>query len=125
MTERMTNSFGLMLRELRRYRNWSQEELARRIGLHPSYISYLERGKKVNPSKEILAALTRIFELKGVSKQKFYNEAHRITPIEKIKEDDEIMVVKLVIAWDDLHDTYKKAAGNLIREFFRQQFIEF
>jgi len=82
MTEKKKTGFGLMLRELRRYQNLSQEELASRVGLNPSYISYLERGKKIHPSTEILAALSREFELKGVSRQKFYNEAHRITPLD-------------------------------------------
>jgi len=125
MAVKKKTGFGLILRELRRYQNLSQEELASRVGLNPSYISYLERGKKIHPSAEILAALSREFELKGVSRQKFYNEAHRITPLEEVKENGELMVAKLVIAWDDLHDDYKKAAGEMIREFFRKQFIDF
>lgn len=39
-----TTAFGTRLRELRRARNWSQTELAERIGTTQSYISKLERG---------------------------------------------------------------------------------
>ncbi len=38
--------FGLRLRELRRARSLSQEELAARSGLHTTYLSGIERGHR-------------------------------------------------------------------------------
>ena len=38
--------FGQRLRQLRRARGWSQEELAFRAGLHRTYVSSTERGQR-------------------------------------------------------------------------------
>ena len=48
--------FGQVLRDLRKERGFSQEELAFQSGYHPTYIGQLERGKK-SPS---LRAIMRI-----------------------------------------------------------------
>lgn len=52
--EDLRKAFGLALRDLRA--GITQEELAHRSGLHPTYISLLERGRK-SPS---LRAIQRI-----------------------------------------------------------------
>ena len=44
-----TTALGLAVRELRKRSGLSQEELAHRSGLHPTYISGIERGLR-NPS---------------------------------------------------------------------------
>ncbi|MEH7085415.1 helix-turn-helix transcriptional regulator [Neobacillus drentensis] len=49
-------SFGTVLRELRMAQELSQEVLAFRCSLHPSYISLLERNLK-SPSLDTLKAL--------------------------------------------------------------------
>lgn len=41
------------MRRLRRSKDWSQEELAHRSGLHRTYISDLERGAR-NPTIEVV-----------------------------------------------------------------------
>lgn len=38
--------FGECIRQLRVAKNWSQEELAVRSGLHPTYIGGIERGER-------------------------------------------------------------------------------
>jgi transcriptional regulator with XRE-family HTH domain len=38
--------FGKRLRQLRKDRGWSQEELAYRVGIDISFLSELENGKK-------------------------------------------------------------------------------
>ena len=42
----VTSRFGLRLRQLRRDRNLTQLQMARRFGLDRSYISEVERGRK-------------------------------------------------------------------------------
>ena len=48
--------FGVVLRQARRQRNVTQEELAARGGLDVSFISRVERGLQA-PSLEVIAAL--------------------------------------------------------------------
>lgn len=43
-TER--SKFGEQIRQLRLAKNWSQEELAVRAGLHSTYIGGIERGQR-------------------------------------------------------------------------------
>jgi len=43
-TRRAMSEFGKTIRALRRMKNLSQSELAKRAGLHPSFISFLESG---------------------------------------------------------------------------------
>ena len=38
--------FGKRLRQLRQSSGWTQEELAERAGLHPTYIGGIERGER-------------------------------------------------------------------------------
>lgn len=38
--------FGERIRQLRLAKTWSQEDLAARAGLHPTYIGGIERGER-------------------------------------------------------------------------------
>lgn len=53
-----TRAFGVVVREVRTRAELSQERLAFRAGVHPTYISQLERGLK-SPSLEVVVALAR------------------------------------------------------------------
>lgn len=55
--------FGRRVRELRKARGFSQEELAHRAGLHYTYIGGIERGER-NPA---LVNIGRIARACGVS----------------------------------------------------------
>ena len=55
--------FGRRIRELRHERGISQEELAHRAGLHPTYVGGIERGER-NPS---LMNIGRLAAALGVS----------------------------------------------------------
>ena len=46
MSNDICEQFGKRLRELRKERGWSQEELAHRVGIDISFLSELENGKK-------------------------------------------------------------------------------
>ena len=47
---------GACIRKLRDERDWSQEELAERAGLHRTYVSAVERGVR-NPTISVLGRL--------------------------------------------------------------------
>jgi len=51
-------AFGTRLRNLRKARGWSQEELARRTNRHWTYIGGLERGER-NPTLIVISDLAR------------------------------------------------------------------
>ena len=54
--------FGERIRQLRKDRGWSQEELAHRSKLHRTYISSLERGRR-NVSLKALEQLASAFSV--------------------------------------------------------------
>ncbi|MBM4326665.1 MAG: helix-turn-helix transcriptional regulator [Deltaproteobacteria bacterium] len=53
---KLTKAFGGALREIRRERGLSQEQLGFEAGLHRTYVSLLERGRKI-PTLTTLAQL--------------------------------------------------------------------
>ena len=53
----MTQTIGRKLRQFRQKKGYSQETLADRAGLHPTYIGQVERGEK-NITVETLAKIT-------------------------------------------------------------------
>jgi transcriptional regulator with XRE-family HTH domain len=54
--------FGKRVRELRVKRKWSQERLAEESGLHATYISGIERGKR-NVGMENVVKLARALKV--------------------------------------------------------------
>lgn len=56
--------FGLVLREVRKAKGLSQEDLAFKSGYHPTYIGQLERGKK-SPSLRTILALAGTLDTQG------------------------------------------------------------
>lgn len=55
----LTRAFGLAVREARERAELSQEDLALSAGVHPTYVSQLERGLK-SPSLEVIAVLAKV-----------------------------------------------------------------
>lgn len=47
------------LRELRISKNISQKQLAQQIGVTQAYICSLERGKRTNPSMDVIRGIAR------------------------------------------------------------------
>ena len=54
--------FGVRIRELRKTKNWSQEELAEQSGFHRTYIGMIERGER-NPSLLNILKFAQAFQL--------------------------------------------------------------
>lgn len=61
-TKQITARFGERVRELRRARGWSQEELAERADLDRTYISGIERGLR-NVALRNIEQLAKAFNI--------------------------------------------------------------
>ena len=61
--ESIAKKFGNHLRQLRKEKGYSQEKLAFEAGLHPTYISMIETGKK-QPSLSTLVSIARSLDVK-------------------------------------------------------------
>lgn len=61
--EKIQDVFGRHIRRLRRHRDLTQEALAERTGLHPTYISRLEGGKAL-PSLSVILSLAAGLEVR-------------------------------------------------------------
>ena len=58
----MSDAFALVLRQQRRAKGMSQELLAEKADLHPTYIGLLERSLR-NPSLNVAQALARALHI--------------------------------------------------------------
>jgi len=54
---------GLNVRRLREAKGWSQEDYADRAGIHRTYVSDIERGRR-NPTVTIVEKLAKPFEVR-------------------------------------------------------------
>jgi transcriptional regulator with XRE-family HTH domain len=59
----IVEAFGARLQNIRKAQKLSQEKLAENSGLHRTYISSLERGKR-NPTLITLQALAKALDIK-------------------------------------------------------------
>jgi transcriptional regulator with XRE-family HTH domain len=65
----LQEAFGRRIRDLRKARGLSQEELAERAGLHRTYVGGIERGER-NPSLNNIGQIARAL---GVSIHDFFD----------------------------------------------------
>lgn len=68
--ERFLASFGTTLASLRKQKGITQEELADAVGLHRTYIGFIEQGKR-NPS---IANINKIAKALGISLKELFKE---------------------------------------------------
>lgn len=54
--------FGVVVRDMRVERGYSQEEFAYRSGIHRTYMTHVERGTK-NPTLAVVAKIARALEV--------------------------------------------------------------
>jgi transcriptional regulator with XRE-family HTH domain len=54
---------GAKIREMRRARGWSQQELARRAGISQAQIANLESGLSANPMQRTLEGIAKAFDM--------------------------------------------------------------
>jgi transcriptional regulator with XRE-family HTH domain len=72
--------FGAIVRRLRKERGWTQDRLARRANLNPSYLSILERGGNT-PSLTIILELAEVLGASAADMVRELEEARRPTPL--------------------------------------------
>lgn len=53
---------GVRIRELRKNRHLTQEQLAEKVGINPKYVSSIERGKE-NPTLDIFIKIAEVLEV--------------------------------------------------------------
>lgn len=63
MNTKILEKFGKTLKRKRREANYSQEEFAEKLGIHRTYMSFLERGQR-NPSLIMLFKISRVLKIK-------------------------------------------------------------
>jgi len=69
MSKAIRNKFGKQVRNLRRDRGWSQEDLADNSGVHRTYIGAIERGEQnvsidniIKLAKALSVSLEQLFK---------------------------------------------------------------
>jgi transcriptional regulator with XRE-family HTH domain len=70
MSKTLRNKFGKRIRELRKQKDWSQEELADKVGLHRTYIGTIERGEQ-NVSIDNIEKLAKTL---GISLERLFKD---------------------------------------------------
>ena len=63
MNTKIHENFGEMVRKKRRQAELSQEELAEKLGIHRTYMSFIERGIR-NPSLLMVFKISRALKIK-------------------------------------------------------------
>lgn len=71
MVKNMNNELGKYICKLRIRAGYSQTKLADIVGVTPYYISYLESGKKFNPSIRVMAKLFRELNMSKAEIEEF------------------------------------------------------
>ena len=101
--------FGKKLKELRKANNLTQSQLAERIGLAKSIISYYESGDRW-PSYDVLIKITRLFH---VSSDYLLNiQTERTLDVSDLSEED-ILLLELMANKLRKKDNPKRATPPL------------
>lgn len=102
----------LKLRELRRLRGLTQQDVARLSGVGAKTISSFETGERIDSLK--LAQLERLLAVYGLSKAEFFGGTieREIAPWEL--DEGELATKRLL---DDLHGLSKTVQRNLLAKF--------
>lgn len=100
-------TLGEKIKQLRKEKDWSQTQLAQKLGVHPKHISKYENDVH-NPPVETLAKIADIF---GVSVDYLLNEHPKIISGTAIKDNK---VLEYFEAVDKMDPEYKKMVFDLI-----------
>ena len=109
----IAKTVGDRIRALRNERGWSQEELAHRADIHPSYMGQLERGEK-SATIDSLVKVINAFEISFDEFFRFMNTEYRnkdtatlsniLYKLNNRKESDQKIILNLIdvlLPWKD------------------------
>lgn len=90
-------SLGIKVKELRKARGWSQDEIAKKAKLSRSYISDIERNKERKPTADKIIKLANAF---NIEPEELYEAAGYLTPESRKKrvESPEDILSRLRLA---------------------------
>lgn len=111
MAEDILKLVGKRIREIRKDRGLTQEELGERVNFHYSYIGRIERGEK-NIS---LVNLGKIADALGVGVHQLFSYAHELE--ELTGKEKEIKKVLILLMQQDEKDI--KKVRNMLTELFK------
>ena len=74
--EQRVKKLGIVLRQLRQARGWSQEELAERAGLHRNFVGLVERGG----TQDAIDSLFSIADALGVTASDLLRQVEAASP---------------------------------------------
>lgn len=63
MNTKILKNFGEQVKKLRMETGLSQEEFAEKLGIHRTYVSFIERGQR-NPSLLMIFKISRVLKIK-------------------------------------------------------------
>jgi len=75
----MRNSFGEMLRTLRKEKGYTQRELGERVGIDFTYVSKIETGKSNPPNREVLKKMADVL---GIEEEEVFALAGLVSSID-------------------------------------------
>ncbi|MBQ8460483.1 helix-turn-helix transcriptional regulator [bacterium] len=100
----LKKNFGLRLKELRKSKNWTQEQLAELVSVDTKHISFLETGRNF-PSADLLEKFKNVFEVDykdifnfksyGLNKKDYQNRINSI--LDNMTENQVYFIYKMVL----------------------------
>ncbi|MGB5987661.1 MAG: helix-turn-helix transcriptional regulator [Desulfobacterales bacterium] len=112
---KITASFPERLRRLRRDRDWSQGQLAHKVGIDVQRISKYERGIS-NPPLETLARIARVF---GVSLD--YLLTGKSSKVEKLQN---AQLIERIEELENLPKEYQETLISVLDSFIKRNKFE-
>lgn len=94
---------GARLKQLRRARRLTQEELAERAGLSYKFVGQVERGKG-NPTLTTLAALADALGVRMVDLLALETERPRLTPRQASQVREALTSIETLVEWTSPQD---------------------
>jgi transcriptional regulator with XRE-family HTH domain len=112
------SSFGEKLRQLRKERGWSQDELAERVGIHGRHVGKYEAGK-VLPNAETLLAIAAALDVS--LDFLLLDAAQSENPAAKIRDRELLRAFETV---DHMDEKDREIIKSLIDAFIKKSQVE-
>jgi transcriptional regulator with XRE-family HTH domain len=108
-------SLGRRIREVRKTLDVSQERLAFKAGISPSFLSHIERGTK----KASLVTIKRLAGALGVPIQNLFGPSKE--PVAYLKNGNDLFGRRLAVLVRDKDDNFKKALWKVANYLAKEE----